>query len=32
MAYNPRVCPHCGAPIVPGQEICLNCQKRLWEV
>lgn len=30
--YNVRVCPVCGEPITPGQEVCLNCLVYLWEV
>ncbi len=29
---NNRVCPCCGEPIVPYQEVCLNCNVYLWEV
>ena len=25
-------CPCCGAEIVPGQQVCLNCLVYLWEV
>ena len=32
MAYNPRVCPHCGAPIAPWQEKCLSCGEYLWVI
>lgn len=24
-------CPVCGAEIMPGQEVCLNCLVYLWE-
>lgn len=29
--YNAKVCPCCGAPIIPYQEVCLNCLVYLWE-
>ena len=29
---NNKVCPCCGEPIVPYQEVCLNCKIYLWEV
>lgn len=29
---NARACPCCGEPIVPYQEVCLNCNVYLWEV
>ena len=28
---NKKVCPCCGAPIMVGQEACLNCRVYLWE-
>lgn len=31
MEINNRVCPCCGEPIVPYQEMCLNCYEYLWE-
>ena len=28
---NRKYCPCCGARIMPGQEVCLECMVYLWE-